>query len=144
MAPRPKLVGNLRRLSGLLLSPLREESYNPSFWNTFLQELWPSIRKMIEEDILKGEVQSVLQESVMAALKFESVSLGEEPPKVHDFRMISSHRRGCFPLKISGMSRPERSLLLVLDTEFIGKAGEERAESCSGAVRHRMWTLLSS
>ena len=63
MAPPPrKLGGNLRRLSGLLLSPLREESYNPSFWNTFLQELWPSIRKMIEEDILKGEVQSVLQE----------------------------------------------------------------------------------
>lgn len=30
----------------------------------------------------------------MAALKFESVSLGEEPPKVHGFRMISSHRLG--------------------------------------------------
>ena len=31
-------------------------------------ELWPSLRGMIEEDILKGEVQSVLQDRNLGTL----------------------------------------------------------------------------
>lgn len=38
------------------------QAHDPGFWNCLLLELWPSLRGMIEEDILKGEVQSVLQD----------------------------------------------------------------------------------
>ena len=43
-------------------SAAQRQVHDPSFWNYLLQELWPSLRGMIEEDILKGEVQSVLQD----------------------------------------------------------------------------------
>eukprot|EP00434_Breviolum_minutum_P023968 symbB.v1.2.021153.t1/scaffold1776.1/size101794/4 len=105
------VVGGLRRWSARLLKPPMEEpqeAHDPGFWNCLLQELWPSLRGMIEEDILKGEVQSVLQENVTAALKFDSAFLGTEPPKVHHLRMVSTHRL-------------ERSIILVMDTEFVGK-----------------------
>ena len=41
------------------------QAHDPGFWNCLLQELWPSLRGMIEEDILKGEVQSVLQDGLI-------------------------------------------------------------------------------
>eukprot|EP00913_Durusdinium_trenchii_P020980 g19714.t1 len=62
VASAADLVGGLRRLSARLLKPPlqeQEEAHDPSFWNCLLAELWPSLRGMIEEDILKGEVQSV-------------------------------------------------------------------------------------
>ncbi|CAK9018534.1 unnamed protein product [Durusdinium trenchii] len=111
VASAADLVGGLRRLSARLLKPPlqeQEEAHDPSFWNCLLAELWPSLRGMIEEDILKGEVQSVLQESVTAALKFDTAFLGTEPPKVLSLRMLSTHR-------------PERSILFVMDTEFVSK-----------------------
>jgi len=73
------VVGGLRRWSARLLKPPMEEpqeAHDPGFWNCLLLELWPSLRGMIEEDILKGEVQSVLQENVTAALKFDSAFFG--------------------------------------------------------------------
>eukprot|EP00438_Fugacium_kawagutii_P036675 Skav210150 [mRNA] locus=scaffold1755:84437:90698:- [translate_table: standard] len=93
-ASKQGLVGGLRRLSARLLKPVEEPEearmeeerrgerdrrrgkvHDPSFWNSLLGELWPSLRGMIEEDILKGE------ENVTAALKFDSAFLGTEPPK---------------------------------------------------------------
>ncbi|CAJ1407631.1 unnamed protein product [Effrenium voratum] len=108
---RADIVGGLRRLSARLLKhplPEVEEAQDPAFLNCLLVELWPSLRGMLEEDVLKGEVQAVLQESVTGALKFDSVFLGAEPPRAHLMKLVPGNRS-------------ERSITLVVDAEFVGK-----------------------
>jgi len=47
-----------------------------------IRELWPHIRVFVEHDLIKGEVEPLLQRRVIGALRFERMSLGDEPPQV--------------------------------------------------------------
>ena len=103
------LVGGLRRLSARLLQPsVSEEAQDPAFVNYLLAEFWPSLRGMLEEDIMKGEVQQVLQETVTAALKFDRICLGPQPPRVLSLSTVPA-------------TTTERAITFVADVEFCGK-----------------------
>ena len=76
-----KIMGVPSSISGGLLSTETIQLWqvhDPSVWNSLLLELWPSLRGMIEEDILKGEVQSVLQtaQKFFRALGMDGVRCG--------------------------------------------------------------------
>ena len=88
--------------------------------NCFLAELWPSLRGMLEEDVVKGEVQHVLQENVTAALKFDRISLGSAPPKVLSLSMVPA-------------STSERAITFAAEVEFSGKDAVD--EKCSSLGR---------
>ena len=103
------LVGGLRRLSARLLQPsVSEEAQDPAFMNCLLAELWPSLRGMLEDDVVKGEVQHLLQENVTAALKFDRICLGPEPPKVLSLSMVPA-------------TTTERAITIAAEVEFSGK-----------------------
>lgn len=67
----------------LVVDPGLAPSIDPSLVNCILDELWPYLRAFLEQDILKGMVEPILQREVSAGLRFDALSLGIVPPRAH-------------------------------------------------------------
>ncbi|CAE7944058.1 esyt3, partial [Symbiodinium sp. KB8] len=104
---RAGVVGGLRRLSARFLPARKKDLLDPAFVNCILAELWPSLRGMLEEDVVKGEFQQILQ-NVTAALKFDRICLGPEPLKVLSLSMVPA-------------TTTERAITIAAEVEFCGK-----------------------
>jgi len=106
------LVGELRRLTTLLLHPMpplaASARQDPACINRVLANLWPFVRAFVEEDIIRGEVEAILQREVTGALAFDRISLGSVPVQVHAVWVVPP---------TSGTS----TITLALDAEFDGR-----------------------
>jgi len=106
------LVREVQQLSTLLLHPMAPLSalsgQDPAFINQVLASLWPVVRGFVEEDILKGEVERILQRDLSGALGFDHVSLGDAPVHVHAAWVVPP-------------SLGANTITLALDVEFDGR-----------------------